>query len=82
MNCPLNCARVITDSDGYTNIRKSNSVNWKLQVKLWIGKYSLIGKQMIIGILCKLQKGIKGYVHKTESRIKPVEERNEQKQIL
>ena len=47
---------VITDSDGYTNIRKSNSVNSEIIGKIVDREVFIIGKQMIIGILCKLQK--------------------------
>lgn len=47
---------VITDSDGYTNIRKSNSVNSEIIGKIVDREVFTYWETMIIGILCKLQK--------------------------
>ena len=68
---------VITDSDGYTNIRKSNSVNSEIIGKIVDREVFTYWETNDNWYIVQTAKGIKGYVHK--SRIKPVEERNEQK---
>jgi hypothetical protein len=60
---------VITDSDGYTNIRKSNSVNSEIIGKIVDREVFTYWETNDNWYIVQTAKGIKGYVHK--SRIKP-----------
>ena len=71
------CKGMINDLDGYTNIRKSNSVNSEIIGKIVDREVFTYWETNDNWYIVQTAKGIKGYVHK--SRIKPVEERNEQK---
>lgn len=61
---------VINDPDGYTNIRKSNSVNSGIIGKIVDGEVFTYWESNDSWYIVQTAKGIKGYVHK--SRIKPI----------
>ncbi|UVP79087.1 LysM peptidoglycan-binding domain-containing protein [Bacteroides ovatus] len=71
------CKGMINDLDGYTNIRKLNSVNSEIIGKIVDREVFTYWETNDNWYIVQTAKGIKGYVHK--SRIRPVEERNEQK---
>lgn len=71
------CKGVINDSDGYTNIRKSNNANSEIIGKIVDGEVFTYWETNDNWYVVQTVKGVKGYVHK--SKIKPAEEINEQK---
>lgn len=71
------CKGIIDDPDGYTNIRKSNSVKSEIIGKIVDGEVFTYWETNDNWYIVQTESGMRGYVHK--SRIKPVEERDEQK---